>query len=178
MPDTLPDNVARAIRRVLNDILRKTPAVNAEVVRIQELLDGGPLPDANGHPAAAPPPGAAPADTGAAKHYEVRDVDGEAKLLEHRHGSATPFAVPHAVYTAFAKTTAQHSGKRFELIFRRFSADHPDAKDYQGRVCFRFWQQRGLLEKVRGRYRVSAPPDHFTRATATAWREMTGASQS
>lgn len=170
--DTLPADVARAIRRVLNDILRKTPAVNAEVVRIQELLDGGPAPGANGHAVSAPPPGAAPADTGAAKHYEVRDVDGEAKLLEYRHGSATPFAVPHPVYTAFAKATAEHSGKRFELIFRRFSADHPESKDYQGRVCFRFWQQRGLLEKVRGRYRVTAKAESFAQRAEDAWHNV------
>ena len=36
----LPTDLTRAIRRVLNDILRKTPAVNAEIALLNDLLDG------------------------------------------------------------------------------------------------------------------------------------------
>src|SRR5688572_23938316 len=116
MSESLSPDVARAVRRVLNEILRKTAVVNAEVARINDLLDGvPPPPDANGDgrtasssPAAGPSAGPKP-ELGMPKHYEVRDVDGEPRLLEYRDGSDTPFAVPHGFYAAFADTTAQHS---------------------------------------------------------------------
>lgn len=179
----------RAIRRVLNQILRKTGQVNAEVAMIADLLDGVADPAAvvtalpparsNGRdfaPAAAAFTDGAPGDRpapGKPKTYEVRDIDGEQRLLESRDADAdaAPFAVPRGVYDAFAQTTAAHSGKKFDLIFRRHFAHHPDARDYQGRVCFRFWQSKGLLDRVKGRYRIAGTPDEFRHRAAQAWDE-------
>src|SRR5688500_10577741 len=114
MSETLSPDVTRAVRRVLNDILRKTAVVNAEVARINHPLDGvAPPADVNGDGATAAAARAAAPSTGPRpglgmpKRYEVRDVDGEPRLLEYRDGSDTPFAVPHGFYAAFADTTAQ-----------------------------------------------------------------------
>jgi hypothetical protein len=181
---TVSPETTRAIRRVLNQIIRKTGTVNAEVAMISDLLDGAADPAAvvtaapagrsNGRGFLAVPSldgsAADKAAPGTAKSYEVRDIDGEERLLESRDDSAAaPFAVPRCVYDAFAQTTAAHSGKKFDLIFRRHLQQHHDARDYQGRVCFRFWQGKGLLERVRGRYRIVGTPEEFKKRTAEAW---------
>lgn len=173
MTDPLPDETARAIRRVLNDVLRKTGAVNREVALIFDLLDGSPP------PAVAPPAndGAAPAGDpvdavayGSGKRYEVRDVDGEPRLLESRDDGGAPFAVPQRVYAAFAAATTAGSGRKYDQIYRKVMHELGDAaRDYHGRVLFRFWQARGLLSRDRGRYAVVGPRDTFPARAQNAW---------
>src|SRR5688572_28120096 len=99
-PETLSPDSARAIRRVLGQILRKTPLVNAEVALIADLLDGAPpppppaaassdalpaaaAPDVPGttsadpaHAFAPPPPPARSSTPAIPKTYEVRPADG------------------------------------------------------------------------------------------------------
>lgn len=208
MPDALPADAVRSIRRTLNAILRKTSAVNAEVAYLFDLLDTADAPPttgaldvaplavarggSNGRAVAPPPPPAEPsgvepsgvdpsaADLGAPglpKRYEVREMDGAARLLEWRDdatapggGPAAPFAVPRATYAAFAAAVAERSGRKFDVIFRRAAhALGENARDYQCRVCLRFWQSRGLVARDRGRYSVAGPKDTFAARAEAAW---------
>src|SRR5687768_6490961 len=132
--ETLSPESARAIRRVLGQILRKTPLVNAEVALIADLLDGAPpppppaaassdaLPAAAGthvpgptsadpaHTVAPPPPPARSSTPAIPKTYEVRPADGPGspeRLMEYRQNSRVPFAVPRPFYDAFAAATAE-----------------------------------------------------------------------
>lgn len=178
MVDTISPDALRAVRKELNAILRKTSAVNREVATIFDLLDGAvPLPanaaagNGDGPNAAATKAGTTEeGPPGAPKWYEVRDVDGEPRLLEYREEGGAPFAVPRRVHDAMAVAVAAHSGKKFEQIYRKAAAElGEEARDYQGRVLFRFWQWRRLLTRDRGRYVIACPREQFAARAEAAW---------
>src|SRR5688572_10445834 len=51
----------------------------------------------------------------------------------------------------------------------------PGGDTSRRRVCFRFWQSKGLLERVKGRYRIVGTPEEFAKRAGRAWEEVSEA---